>query len=380
MRVLEVTYTWPAETFIVRHGRAVAARLDLIVASKSPIKPNSATIQRVQDFPAPVVNLPNWDHMRTWEKARFMAEHRLSGDGPGAEFRLRDQIVIRALQELKPDVVHFHFGTLAKLFARCADVLNIPYTLSLRGTDIQVWPLLNPEEMAPFERVLAGAAGVHVVCDVFGTDAQAITEVMPDPTTIRTTVPIPDYTPPEAPTPLDGPPHFITVGRLHWRKAFHDVIRAFAHLPEATLDIVGEGPEREHLTFLIHQLGVQDRVKLVGQLPFEQFTERFAAATAYVQSSVAEGFSNAVAEAMAFGKPVFVTPAGGTEEVIHDGENGIVIPMGDAAGMAAKLRQAADADLMHRLGLAARETAVATFSADAHGAQFAAFYEAAVSR
>ncbi len=379
MRVLEVTYTWPAETFIIRHARALAGRVTLTMAAKSPIRPHSATIQSVRDFPAPVVSLPNIDHMNRLEKATAAVRLRLNGV-PGSDLRLRDRMVVRALQELRPDVVHFHFGTLARLLARCADALDIPYTISLRGSDIQVWPLLNQDDMQRFRYVLEHAAGIHVVCDTFGTAARQIANSIPTPRTIRTTVPLPDYIPPPAPAKSDAPPHFISVGRLHWRKAFHDLIRAMAFLPDATLEIVGDGPEEEHLTFLIHQLGLQDRVMLAGRLPYEQFATHFAAATAYVQSSIAEGFSNAVAEAMAFGKPVFVTPAGGTEEVIHDGENGIVMPMGDPPGMAEQLRQASDPALMHRLGIAARKTAETHFDAADHAEQFVHFYSEAVRR
>jgi len=76
-----------------------------------------------------------------------------------------------------------------------------------------------------------------------------------------------------------------------------------------------------------------------------------------VLPSLSEGMSNALLEYMAAGKPVVATAVGGNVEVIRDRENGLLVPVGDAAALAkAVLELVRDRDLAQRLGAAARRT------------------------
>lgn len=379
MRIVEVTYSWPAETFIVRHALALHESpypLELLIASKSPSQGASASIQDGAQVPFPLVSLPNFDYFSRVRKLRE-AIRILGYRQPQGDWRIRDRAILHALTALQPDLVHFHFGSLAVMLARYPRALGIPYSVSLRGSDIQVMPLRDDQYAAGLCEVLDQARGVHTVCEEIAHLARQRCPALAKVTVIRTCVPLPAKVglSPGAQAGLC----FVTVGRLHWRKAYPDLIRAMTYLPDASLDIVGDGPEYEHLLYLIHHLNLQSRVRLLGKLPFHEFAHILERATAFVQSSIAEGFSNALAEAMALGKAVFATSVGGTTEVIEDGRNGIIIPTGDPAGVARKLMLAAEAGLMERLGLAARRTAEEMFSMERHARKFHAFYRSCLN-
>ncbi len=88
---------------------------------------------------------------------------------------------------------------------------------------------------------------------------------------------------------------------------------------DARLTLVGVGPDIDYLLYLRNMLNLNDAVEMPGKLNYEQILELFRSAHAYIQSSVAEGLSNSLVEALANGLPVFATDVGGTREVVEDG-------------------------------------------------------------
>ncbi len=111
--------------------------------------------------------------------------------------------------------------------------------------------------------------------------------------------------------------HVVAMGRYRPAKGFVPLIRAFAkvcqHCPNTSLTIIGDGPERSKLEHMIAALDLAERVQLAGfqKNPFEQV----ARADLYVLTSRAEGFPNALLEAMALGVPVIAAdcPSGPRE-------------------------------------------------------------------
>lgn len=379
MHVLEVTYSWPAETFIVRHAEAIASQtpIDLTLGARSPIEPNSASIQAVTAIGYRVRSLPNFDHLSLPHKLVLLLR-ALNTRHINHRSTVRERVLLSHIERLQPDLIHFHTSSLAVIMAKYANLLGIPYTMSIRGSDIQVNPLTQGEYTEKLCKAAQDASGIHTVIDAFNNQLNMLCGDTPS-TTIRTCVPIPEKHPCDYVRPNSI--RLISVGRLHWRKAYPDLIRAVAHLPpNYSLDIIGDGSDREHLLYLIDQLDLKDRVRLSGSMPYESFQKQLYAATAYVQSSIAEGFSNALAEAMALGMPVFATPVGGTLEVIEDYRNGIILPTGDPSSMAAKLEMAQDSALMERLGREARLTAQQAFSAERHAKEFEKFYSSIVTK
>ncbi|MCD7807157.1 MAG: glycosyltransferase, partial [Lachnospiraceae bacterium] len=106
------------------------------------------------------------------------------------------------------------------------------------------------------------------------------------------------------------------VGELIPRKNHETLIRAAAQIKGITLAIAGQGPLKEHLTSLIEELGVADRVKLLGYR--KDISELCAAADVFVLPSFQEGLSVALMEAMACGLPCAVSAIRGNIDLIDE--------------------------------------------------------------
>ena len=125
----------------------------------------------------------------------------------------------------------------------------------------------------------------------------------------------------------------VAVGRLDANKNHEMMIRAFAALKdkysEYTLTIYGEGELRGYLEGLTRELGISERVILPGVIP--DVAAQIEKAALFLLTSYSEGVSNALIEALATGLPVISTdvPSGGTVELMTDGVNGLIIPVGD---------------------------------------------------
>ncbi len=100
----------------------------------------------------------------------------------------------------------------------------------------------------------------------------------------------------------------------------------------ARLTILGDGPLKEELTRQIRDMGLTHAVTLAGWQ--EQVGEYLKKADIYLCTSTVEGISLAILEAMAWGLPVIATDVGGNKDLVHPGENGILIPSGDADALA----------------------------------------------
>jgi glycosyltransferase involved in cell wall biosynthesis len=124
---------------------------------------------------------------------------------------------------------------------------------------------------------------------------------------------------------------------------------------EFSLTVAGDGPERENLELLAASLGIASKVSFLG------FRRDIAAVLAeidiFVLSSVSEGTSITLLEAMAAGKSVVVTNVGGNPALVKDGINGFLVPSGDPAAMADALsRLMFDRSLRERMSSANIQT------------------------
>lgn len=126
-----------------------------------------------------------------------------------------------------------------------------------------------------------------------------------------------------------GRPQIITVGRLVSHKRIDKVIRTFKKLteeyPQASLEIIGDGPERGNLEALSQKLQVSEQVRFLGRLTRQETLARLQRADIFVLNSVYEGLPHLVIEAMACRVPVIATNIRGTNEVVEDGETGLLV-------------------------------------------------------
>ena len=147
-----------------------------------------------------------------------------------------------------------------------------------------------------------------------------------------------------------GPgPLAVAVGALVDHKGHAVLIRAAARLPDLRVAILGEGPRREGLAALARDLGVADRVQLLGSRG--DVPRWLASADVFVHPSVEEGLGQAVIEAGLAGIPIVATTAGGIPEI---GVGRLVTP-GDPEALAGAIRAAlADPRTADRAALADR--------------------------
>jgi len=146
-------------------------------------------------------------------------------------------------------------------------------------------------------------------------------------------------------------------GRLTAQKSLEVALDALAAVDGVELVVAGDGDTRTSLEQRAARLGLADRVRFLGPQPRERVLELFRAADASLLSSSWENFPHTVVEALAVGTPVVATRVGGVAEVVHDGENGLLVPAGDSAALADGIRRFfADPELQARLRAAAADS------------------------
>jgi glycosyltransferase involved in cell wall biosynthesis len=149
------------------------------------------------------------------------------------------------------------------------------------------------------------------------------------------------------------PGTFVFAGRLTRQKALETAFDALARVPEARLVLVGDGPERAELERHAAASGVNGRVMFLGARPRDEVFRALAGAHAALLPSAWENLPHAAVEALAVGTPVVATAVGGVPEVVHDGENGLLVPPGSPARLAEAMRSVLDDGLRARLAAAA---------------------------
>ena len=133
------------------------------------------------------------------------------------------------------------------------------------------------------------------------------------------------------------------IGRMTAIKRVEDVLAAFKELRDrgvdATLVLVGDGPDRESLERHAHALGVARHVLSVGYQ--RDVAPYYAFMDALLLPSANEGTPVVAIESLAARRPVVATRVGGVPDVVEDGEDGVLVPVGDVAAMAAALERLA---------------------------------------
>jgi glycosyltransferase involved in cell wall biosynthesis len=274
----------------------------------------------------------------------------------------------------RPALLHAHDAHAVTLAGICAWLSHKPL-VATRRVDFH---LRRPGCWARAARVIAISDAVAAILAADGIDPALVTVV-------RSGIQLDG--PPPVPLGIRGqlglaPEAFIAanVAALVAHKDQATLVRAAALLrtraPALHWVVAGEGPLKVALERLIADLGVSDRVHLLGHI--DEPARLLADANLFVMSSREEGLGTAVLDAMALGIPVASTAAGGLPEMLGDGAGLLVTPEDPAALADAVYRLLDDAELRRRLAETARAV-VQRFSAARMAAEVRSVYRSCAS-
>ena len=204
---------------------------------------------------------------------------------------------------------------------KVARALGKPVVITARGTDVNLIPQYARQRamilkaVNDADAVICVAAALRTELIRLGAPAQKIS-------VLRNGVDLERFRPHDrkiarATLDVDGKV-ILSVGHLIERKGHHLAIEALASIPDATLLIAGDGPERQALERQTKILGVAERVRFLGRQPHDSLPEIYSAADVLVLASSREGWPNVLLEAMACGTPAVASPVWGSGEVIRE--------------------------------------------------------------
>jgi colanic acid/amylovoran biosynthesis glycosyltransferase len=253
--------------------------------------------------------------------------------------RLVEKIYINAsLLKLNADWIHFGFATMALDRETVPNAIGAKLAVSFRGYDIGVYPLDKPN---CYSKLWKCASKVHYISDDLYHKALKLG--------LPSSIPAQKITPAintnlfqsTKPNATSSKPSFLTIGRLHWKKGFVEMLKALAELKTKGIDfqykIIGEGNDYERIAYAAYRLGIQNKVEFLGKLKHEEVISRLHETDYYLQYSIQEGFCNAVIEAQAMGKLCIVSDAEGLSENVLDHQTGWVVPRGQSHLLAQKI-------------------------------------------
>lgn len=152
--------------------------------------------------------------------------------------------------------------------------------------------------------------------------------------------------------------HIVTVGRFVPQKDYKTIIRTIACLKELckdfVMDIIGYGEEEQNIRNWIKEYGVEKYINI--HIRPDNVQDIVRAADIYLSTSLFEGTSNSIMEALNWSLPVVATNVGDNNHLVIDGVNGTLHPIGDAEGMATSIaRLLENSELRNKYGQASNK-------------------------
>jgi colanic acid/amylovoran biosynthesis glycosyltransferase len=254
-----------------------------------------------------------------------------------------------------------HPATMAYIIGSLADVT---YSFTVHGPDIFTHRMLMREKIAGAKFIrCVSTFNKAFLCGLFASvteDKVGVVHVGVNPDL---------YGPQPTERPVSGERtriNILTVAALNKTKGFPFLVDAVSRLAKEGVDvecnIVGTGPRRAAIEQWAKDLGVSDRVHLLGILPQHEIARRLRECDVFVLPSMIaldgamDGLPVALIEAMAAGRPVVASTISGIPELVHDGVNGFLVDATHAERIAQAIRRLAeDPALRDRMGRAGRE-------------------------
>jgi glycosyltransferase involved in cell wall biosynthesis len=270
------------------------------------------------------------------------------------------------------DAVHVHWPLPHALFGWAARrSASIPLVCSFYGVELTFARTSRLPLLRPFlRRAIRTADAVTAISTYTVGLVRSVYDRPVDLIPFGATIPIPHRPPPSPPAP---PFRLLFVGRLVERKGVRYLLDAVAHARAAGLDVVagvvGEGPIRPALEAHARSLGLESTVRFHGFVPHDDLVRHYVDCHAFVLPAVVdekgdiEGLGVVIIEALAYGRGVIASAAGGITDIVEHDRTGLLVPPGDAAALAdAVLALAGDPERLARLGRAGRAHVEERFS------------------
>ncbi len=218
---------------------------------------------------------------------------------------------------------------------------NKPVVITGRGTDLNYLPKY-PLPRRQIQWAATQASGMITVCQALKDSLVELGVPQQRVTVLRNGVDLDVFRPFGDPQSrlaarrkfgMDDRCALVSVGQLIERKGHHLIIAALRDLPRATLFIAGDGPDRSRLLSRAAEMGVADRVHLLGVVPHGELPQLYGAADISILASSREGWANVLLESMACGTPVVASRIWGTPEVVADPVAGVLMSERNAEGI-----------------------------------------------
>ncbi|MET0416963.1 MAG: glycosyltransferase [Actinoplanes sp.] len=343
-----------SETFVRNHGEALTRW--------RPFYLGATRVESALSRPDDVIVYPAAADRRAFLRLR------LTGRSPRLD---------RRLAELRPRLVHAHFGGDGWLVSGAAARLGVPLIVTVHGHDVTRQPAASGAKGLRYRRNLRTVFDrAAVVIAVSEEIRKRAIHWGADPAKVRvhhTGVPIGG----EVRAPAEWDVAFV--GRFVEKKGVDDLLAALAGM-QARAVFIGDGPLLPEMRSYAARLGVDASFR--GSLPPAEVarllsaSRLLAAPSRTARDGDTEGLPTTVVEAAALGLPVVATTHSGIPEAVRDGETGLLGPEGDRAALTANLRRLlGDGGLRERLGKQAREHALAHFDLAAQSRRLEEIYD-----
>ncbi len=295
----------------------------------------------------------------------------------------------RLLRERKFDLIHSQFVVPSAPGAqRLAKKHGLPHVLTILGGDVYDPSKSTSPHRVPLvrntvrsllnaaDRVLAGSNDVaesarryYGVTRDIDVISLAITEPPPAPRDrSRFGLAEDDFV-------------LVTVGRLVARKGLDELLTVLQQVddPRQHLLVVGDGPLKESLGARAAELGLVERVHLLGRVSEEDKWLALGSADAYVSTSMHEGFGLVFLEGMHAGLPVVAYDHGGQTDFLTDGVTGAVVPLNDTARFGDAIRRLREDDDFRRGCAGHNRELVRDYYADRCAERYIAAFESTLA-
>jgi len=280
------------------------------------------------------------------------------------------------LAALKPDIIHFEYGTLGHQFSDIKNYIRCKTSVSFRGYDINYTGL---DDKNYYQLVWDNFDGFHFLGNDLKNRAikrgyQPVKNEALIPPGIDTDFFIPTGTNKQSDKFI-----IVSVGRLAWKKGYEYGLQAVAKLKALGIPveyrIIADGQYRQPILFAISELGLDNEVSIIPANSPDEIKAQLDRAQVFLHPALSEGFSNAVLEAQAMQLSVVTTNADGLSENVEDEVTGFVVPTYDAGALSEKLEWCyRNPERLKLMGEEGRKRVMDKFRIEQQLNKFEAFY------